>query len=121
MGKQLPFRLILASGSPARRNLLHKAGYDFQVIPADVEEPTQAGFALPDALVEHIAWLKANAVFRQMLDPRPALILAADTIAWLIDQAIGKPADLADARRILRRLMGTEHELWTGVCCWLWP
>jgi len=48
-------------------------------------------------------------------------VLAADTIGWLNGQAIGKPADEADARRILRLLGGTEHELWTGVCLWCRP
>jgi septum formation protein len=46
------------------------------------------------------------------------IVLAADTVGWLHGQPIGKPADEADARRILRLLAGTEHELWTGV--WLW-
>jgi septum formation protein len=111
-------RLILASTSPARRELLERAGYAFTVMPSQVDEPTGEGFADVRSLVEHIAWLKAAAVA-----PRVAggIVLAADTVGWLNGQVIGKPADAADARRILRALGGTEHELWTGVCLWRRP
>jgi septum formation protein len=49
------------------------------------------------------------------------IVLAADTVGWIGGQAVGKPADEADARRILRLLGGTEHQLWTGVCMWKRP
>jgi septum formation protein len=113
-----PFRLILASGSPARRDLLKQAGYSFEVIPANIDEPEGAGFTDPRALVQHIAWLKAAAVAPRVAD---GLILAADTLSWLDGQTLGKPADEVDARRILRLLAGREHELWTGVCLWRRP
>jgi septum formation protein len=124
MGEQAPFRLILASGSPARRELLIRAGYQFDAMPANVEEPGSEG--IPDArtYVQHVAWLKAAAVAKRLAaDPSigPAMILAADTVGWLHGRAIGKPADEADARRILRLLAGAEHELWTGVCLWRRP
>jgi septum formation protein len=118
MEKQLPFRLVLASGSPARRDLLTRAGYRFEVMPADVAEPSGQGFADARALVQHTAWLKAAAVAPRIKD---GLVLAADTVGWLHGQVIGKPANEADARRILRMLSGTEHELWTGVCLWRRP
>jgi septum formation protein len=118
MEKQLPFRLVLASGSPARRDLLTRAGYRFEVMPADVAEPSGRGFADARALVQHTAWLKAATVAPRIKD---GLVLAADTVGWLHGQVIGKPADEADARRILRMLSGTEHELWTGVCLWRRP
>ena len=118
MGERPPVRLILASGSPARRDLLTRAGYRFEVMPSHVEEPTNAGFRDPRTLVKHIAWLKAAAVAPRVEE---GVILAADTVGWLRGQVIGKPADEADARRILRLLAGTEHELWTGVCLWRRP
>jgi septum formation protein len=118
MEKQLPFRLVLASGSTARRDLLTRAGYRFEVMPADVAEPSGQGFADARALVHHTAWLKAAAVAPRI---KEGLVLAADTVGWLHGQVIGKPADEADARRILRMLSGTEHELWTGVCLWRRP
>jgi septum formation protein len=113
MEKQLPFRLILASGSPARRDLLARAGYGFDVLPANIDEPSGDDFPNARSLVQHTAWLKAAAVAPRV---DSGIVLAADTVGWLHGQAIGKPADEADARRILRMLAGTEHQLWTGVC-----
>lgn len=118
MADQPPIRLILASGSPARRDLLTQAGYPFEVRPAHIDEPTDAGFPDPRTLVQHIAWLKAAAVAPQVPD---GIVLAADTVGWIASQVVGKPADEADARRILRLLSGTEHELWTGVVLWRRP
>jgi septum formation protein len=118
LAEQLPFRLILASASPARRFLLGRAGYRFDVLPAHIDEPTGEGFTNPRSLVEHIAWLKAAAVAPRV---DRGIVLAADTLGWSRGQPVAKPAGEADARRILRLLAGTEHELWTGVCLWRRP
>jgi septum formation protein len=117
MGIQ-PFRLILASGSSARRELLQEAGYQFDSLPANIDEPTTVG---PDgirAFVHHVAWSKAAAVAPGISE---GIVLAADSVGWLDSKVIGKPADEADARRILRHLGGTTHELWTGVVLWRRP
>jgi septum formation protein len=124
MGEGSPFRLILASGSTARQELLAEAGYQFEVLPSDIEEPGSAGFADARHFVQHVAWLKAAAVasrLRQYLLGQQAIVLAADTVGWLHGQAVGKPGDECDARRILRLLAGTVHDLWTGVCLWRLP
>ena len=118
MAEQLPFRLVLASGSPARRELLGRAGDPFEIVPANVDEPTGAGITDIRAYVQQVAWLKAEAVAPGVSD---GIVLAADTVGWLDGRVIGKPADEADARRILRTLAGREHELWTGVCLWRRP
>jgi septum formation protein len=118
MATPLPIRLTLASGSPARKDLLARAGYAFDVLPANIDEPTGAGFREPRAFVQTVAWLKAHVVAPRVPN---GLVLAADTVGWLDGQAIGKPGDEADARRILRFLSGREHELWTGVCLWRRP
>jgi septum formation protein len=118
METSAPLRLILASRSPARRELLTRAGYTFTVQPAHIEEPTGAGFTNPRTYVHTVAWLKAAAVASQVPE---GLVLAADTVGWLDGQVIGKPADEADARRILNTLGGREHELWTGVTLWRRP
>ena len=118
MAKSQPFRLILASGSLGRRELLQRAGYSFEIFPANIDEPEGEGFTDPRTMVQHTAWLKAAAVAPRIDE---GIILTADTVGWLHGQAIGKPADEADARRILRLLGGTEHELWTGVCLWKRP
>ena len=118
MAEHLPFRLILGSGSWGRRDLLSRADYTFEVLPAGIDEPDTHRYPDARTMVQHIAWLKAAA-----LAPRidAGVVLTADTVGWLNSQAIGKPADDADARRILRLLAGTEHELWTGVCLWRRP
>jgi septum formation protein len=123
MGRSQPFQLVLASGSAARKDLLYRAGFEFEVNPANINEPTDQGF--PDArmYVEHVAWLKAKSVASRItgVGARPTVIVAADTVGWLGGRAIGKPADESDARRILKLLAGTTHELWTGVCLWVRP
>lgn len=123
MGENLPFRLILASASPARSYLLGRAAYTFDVIPSHIDEPTQADYPDCQTLVAHIAWLKAKAVAMTIAadESRPAVVLAADTVGWHAGQVIGKPADAEDARRIISTLSGTTHELWTGVCLWRRP
>ena len=118
MAKPLPMRLTLASASPARRELLAEAGYAFDVLPAHIDEPTGEGVADIRAFVQNVAWLKAAAVAPRVAD---GVVLAADTVAWIDGEVIGKPRDEADARRILRRLGGRDHELWTGVCLWRRP
>ena len=118
MATQPDLRLILASGSRGRRYLLEREGYAFEVCPADIDEPTGEGFTDIRYYVHTTAWLKAAAVAPKFSQ---GLILAADTVGWIDGQVIGKPADAADARRILRTLGGREHELWTGVVLWQRP
>lgn len=110
-------RLILASASPARRELLGRLGVPFTVQPADIDEPT-TGFADPRTFVQTVAWLKAAKVASEVAD---GVVLAADTIGWLDGEPILKPADEADARRILRKQGGRVHQLWTGVVLWRRP
>lgn len=116
MAPTQPVRLILASASPARRDLLQRLGLSFTVQPADLDEPT--GFHDPRTFVQNVSWLKASAVARIVSE---GIILAADTIGWIDHQPILKPTDEADARRILRQLGGRVHELWTGVTLWSRP
>lgn len=117
MVESKPNRLILASASPARRELLARLGYPFEVMPADIDEP-ETGFRDPRTFVQTVSWLKAAAVAPRI---DAGVILAADTIAWINDHPILKPADEADARRILREMSGREHDLWTGVVLWRRP
>ena len=111
-------RLILASGSPQRKRLLAEAGHSFEVAVPENAEPDPAAFSDAAAYVEHTAWLKARQVAGRVTD---GIVLAADTVVALGGQIIGKPADRADARRILHRLSGSEHQCLTGVCLWRRP
>jgi septum formation protein len=107
-------RLILASASPRRAELLTSAGFHFEVRPADVDEtPNPAENAREYAL--RVAREKALAVGTVCRDPG-AVVLAADTVVVAEGREIlGKPADSADARRMLRLLSGTAHDVLTAV------
>jgi septum formation protein len=118
MVPNLPFRLILASGSLGRRELLKLHGYAFEVRPSNILEPTEARLGDCRHYVAELAWLKAEAVAKTVDE---GLVIAADTVGWLHGRVIGKPEDEADARRIIKSLSGTVHELWTGVCLWFRP
>lgn len=111
-------RLILASGSPARRELMSRLGRPFEVITADIVEPLQAGTGDARSYVAEIAWRKAAAVAPRV---DAGIIIAADTVGWLDGRPVLKPDDEADARRILTALAGRDHELWTGVVLWRRP
>ncbi|MEY3853764.1 MAG: septum formation protein Maf [Verrucomicrobiota bacterium] len=106
----LPF--ILASASPRRTELLRDAGLPHRVVVAAVTEHEDPSTD-PAKMVLHNARLKAAAVSRLHPD---ALVLGSDTTVALGDQALNKPADLAESRAMLRRLSGREHTVHTGVC-----
>jgi septum formation protein len=104
-------RLILASASPRRAELLRAAGYAFEIVPADVNESAGSG-ELPEDYVRRVAALKARAVLRQFPD---CTVLAADTTVVVDGAMLGKPSDDEDARQMLARLSGRAHRVLTGV------
>jgi septum formation protein len=104
--------LVLASASPRRQELLRNAGISFTVQPADVDETPLPG-ELPRACAERLAREKALAVWRTRPKDR---VLGADTIVVVDETILGKPADAADAARMLRMLSGRVHRVITGVC-----
>jgi septum formation protein len=105
-------RLVLASGSPRRQELLRDAGYDFIVSPADIDEENHPARLSPADLAAFLARAKAGVVADRYPD---AVVLAADTVVALGSESLGKPLDAAEARNMLRRLSGTTHEVITGV------
>ncbi len=105
-------RLILASASPRRRELLHAAGYDFLVHPANVDEEDYPPATLPADLALHLARLKADAVAQRFSED---VVLAADTVVAFGDQVLGKPANPAQAEEMLLLLSGTAHVVISGV------
>jgi len=105
-------RLVLASGSPRRSDLLLAHGYSFDVIPADVEESSDPTLS-PAELVRHNALLKARAVASLYPD---RIILAADTVVSFQGRVFGKPKDMDEAVRMLTELNNEEHEVYSGVC-----
>jgi septum formation protein len=105
-------RLILASASPRRREMLEKLGLDFEVKVADVEEVVQSG-ELPEEFVQRAAVEKASDIAGNHLN---AWILGADTIVVHKGDILGKPKDAGDALRLLMRLSGQMHTVLTGFC-----
>ena len=104
-------RLVLASSSPRRRELLEAHGYAFEVSRPDVDERVRAGES-PDALVRRLAEEKACAV-----DAAPdAVVLAADTIVVLDGEVLGKPEGPAHAVEMLLRIAARTHTVWSGFC-----
>lgn len=118
MAEDRPLRLILASASWGRRQLLQDAGYTFEVMPSNVDEPMGDSVTDIRRFVQEVAWSKAAAV-AQHIDS--GVVLAADSVGWMNGQVIAKPADRDDARRILRLFSGSQHELWTGAILWRRP
>ena len=108
------FRLILASASPRRRELLTQAGYLFEVEAADVDESPRAGES-PSDYVRRLAEEKARAVFTKPANQSDVIVLGADTTVVLDGEILGKPANAADARRMLRALSGRTHQVLTGI------
>jgi septum formation protein len=104
-------RLVLASQSPRRAELLRAAGIDFDVRVADVDESVTAGES-PHDYVRRLAVAKALAVVRDGHET----VLGADTTVVVEGEILGKPADARDAMRMLRLLSGRMHEVLTGVC-----
>ncbi|MGZ8491425.1 MAG: Maf family protein [Gemmatirosa sp.] len=104
-------RVVLASQSPRRRDLLDLIGIRHSVRPADVDESVRDGEA-PDAYTERLAREKARAV--AALEAH-AYVVAADTTVVIDDEILGKPADEAEARAMVRRLAGRTHEVYTGM------
>ena len=108
-------RLILASASPRRRELLERLGLPFEVRPSGIEEPLAAGVPA-STLATTLARAKAADIAdRLRAAGEAALVLGADTLVVLDGQPLGKPTSQGDARAMLRALRGRSHEVVTGV------
>lgn len=105
--------LVLASASPRRRELLGRLGVPFDVRPADVDEAPRPGEPA-EALVRRLAVDKAEAVLAAAPEPE-LVVLGADTLVAVDGEVLGKPLDADDARRMLRLLSGSRHQVLTGV------
>ena len=110
----VPYHIILASNSPRRRELLSGLDLDYEVkVLPDIEETYPDELSTEDIPL-YIAEEKA-AAYREMMAEND-LIITADTVVVLGKEVLGKPADLDDARRMLRELSGQTHQVITGVC-----
>jgi septum formation protein len=104
-------RFILASGSPRRRQLLSEAGYEFEILAPPVDEVAHGWLTIRELTI----WNAARKAARGSALSPDAVVLAADTLVAIDGEVLGKPVDLEDALRILKRLSGRAHEVWTAV------
>lgn len=105
-------KIILASQSPRRKQLMEAAELEFEIIIADVDETNPPGMS-GELVPEYLAKKKAAAIENQVHD---AIIIAADTVVLLDHEILGKPTDEGNAREILGKLSGRTHQVVTGVC-----
>ncbi|GIO34742.1 MULTISPECIES: Maf family protein [Paenibacillus] len=110
-------RVVLASTSPRRQELIASLHIPYEIHPSHADEHTPTDWT-PDQIVEGLSLRKAKAVYEQIGGPsEDAVIVGSDTIVVLGDQVLGKPADDADAFRMLKSLQGRIHQVYTGVAC----
>jgi septum formation protein len=107
-------RLILASKSPRREELLRNAGFEFEVRPSGVEEGQPIPGEMPEEFARRNARAKAFSVAVNL--PAGNLVLGADTVVTIHGSILGKPRGLYDATRMLRLLSGQTHQVITGIC-----
>ena len=108
-------RLILASASPRRRELLSQIGYEFEVRTSDAEEITTE--KEPAFVVEELSKIKARAVWETLteVEKQECLVIGADTVVAFEDQVMGKPQSSSEAIEMLSRLQNNTHQVYTGV------
>lgn len=112
-------RIILGSASPRRRELLSQIGVEFEVRVSDKEEIYKS--SIPEEIVKELSLMKAENVASDLLENiaddsiKDTVVIGADTIVVLDDEILGKPSDEEDAVRMLTRLQGREHWVYTGV------
>lgn len=114
--KKDKYRIILASASPRRREILGSMGARFTVLSADADESSSS--VDPVALTRELAERKARGVLDELIrrgEADGAIIIAADTVVACNGEILGKPRDRDDARRMLRMLSGNTHEVATGI------
>lgn len=107
-------RIVLASASPRRRELLAQIGLEFETLVSNVEEKITA--VTPSAVVEELSAQKAEAVLQSLEDSgEELLIIGADTVVAAGETLLGKPGDAGCAFEMLRQLSGKTHQVYTGV------
>lgn len=104
--------IILASASPRRKEILELADLKFDIMPSDAQEITTK--TVPNEVVMELASIKAKDIYEK--SEKQSMVVGADTVVAYQGQILGKPADKADAKRMLTMLSGQTHEVYTGVC-----
>jgi septum formation protein len=115
MDKLNQYKIILASGSPRRKELMTMLGINFTVKTKPTDEVYPDGTPT-DKVSELLAKLKAEAFLEESLSDPNLIVIAADTTVVIDDEILGKPKDRADAIAMLQKLSGKRHTVYTGVC-----
>ena len=105
-------RIILASGSPRRKDILNMLGIPFEVVVSDADETVSAGTP-PDEMVKELSLRKAAEVSKNL--ESGAIVIGSDTVVYLDGEILGKPADSEDAYGMLEKLSGRTHIVYTGI------
>ena len=110
-------KLVLASGSPRRKELLEALGLKFDILITDTNEDsiTSQGIGV-DLYVQELALMKAAEAAKLLIKNKNVIIIAADTVVTLNGEILGKPKDKIDAFNMLKKLSNKEHEVCTGIC-----
>lgn len=108
----MKYQVILASGSPRRKELLELIGVEFKIITSNKEEVITS--SNPEEVVKELSQMKAEDVAKNV--EGPALILGADTVVAYKGNILGKPKDKEDAIRMISSFAGDDHYVYTGVC-----
>ena len=106
-------KFVLASKSPRRKELLENIGIKFMVVEGDVDESVVPKSLEPKLYVQELAVLKANSVAKKA--GKNTLVIGSDTVVIHNDEVLGKPADLNEAKSMLKSLSGNTHYVYTGV------
>lgn len=104
-------KIILASGSPRRKELLERFTKDFEIIPSDYEEDMTLDMP-PEELAKHLSLGKAKDIANKLDE---GLVIGADTFVTFQERVIGKPKDIEEAKETLRNYSGTHHSVFTGI------
>lgn len=112
VNKEMNYEIILASGSPRRKEILSQIGASFRVVVSECDENTTV--REPDLLVKELSARKAEAVAKKL--DGPVIVLGADTVVAADGQILGKPKNTEDAHRMIAMLSGGKHQVYTGVC-----
>ena len=117
LDKLKEYRVVLASKSPRRQELLRGMGVDFGICASESEERISPEWT-PSEVVRQLASQKADAVFDRLAPEsgKPLLVIGGDTIVVVEGRLLGKPQDAAEAERMLRTLSGRTHRVYSGLC-----
>ncbi len=111
-------KLVLASASPRRRELLNNLGVNFEVVISETDEDVVSADIEPRLYVQELALLKASGSAKKIGKRlfSDLLVISADTVVVSDNLILGKPSDAEDAKRMLRNLSGKTHQVMTGIC-----